>query len=34
VQTSILKRMTEADEAPFKNFDLDPWPKASNILAA
>jgi glutathione S-transferase len=33
-QAAILRRMTEADAAPFKAIDLDPWPKVQVLLAA
>ncbi|HXQ51510.1 MAG TPA: glutathione S-transferase family protein [Stellaceae bacterium] len=32
-ETAIFKRMTEADAAPFKNLDPDPWPKVRELLA-
>jgi len=31
-QTSIFARMTEADWAPFKNLQSDPWPKVRELL--
>src|SRR5260370_41091775 len=31
---AILDRMTEADSAPFKNFEPDPWPKVREVLQA
>jgi glutathione S-transferase len=33
-QETIYRRMTEADAAPFKQLDLDPWPKVKTLLAA
>jgi len=33
-ETAIQKRMTDADWAPFKNVDVDPWPKVKTLLAA
>ena len=33
-QTSIFARMTEADWAPFKNLQSDPWPKVQELLSA
>jgi glutathione S-transferase len=33
-QAAILGRMTEADAAPFKAIDPDPWPKVQALLAA
>jgi glutathione S-transferase len=33
-QAAILRRMTEADAAPFKAIDPDPWPKVQALLAA
>ena len=33
-ESAIFKRMTEADAAPFKNLDPDPWPKVRELLAA
>jgi glutathione S-transferase len=33
-QTSIFARMTEADWAPFKNLQPDPWPKVQQVLDA
>jgi glutathione S-transferase len=32
VQQAIFKRMAEADWAPFRNLEPDPWPKVSRIL--
>lgn len=34
VEGTIFKRMSEADWAPFKNLQPDPWPKVSEILKA
>jgi glutathione S-transferase len=34
VKASILDRMTEADAAPFKNLQPDPWPKVRELLQA
>jgi glutathione S-transferase len=31
---AILDRMTEADSAPFKNFEPDPWPRVREVLQA
>jgi glutathione S-transferase len=33
-EQAITKRMTEADWAPFKNFQPDPWPKVQTLLYA
>ena len=33
-QTSIFARMTEADWAPFRNLQSDPWPKVQELLNA
>jgi glutathione S-transferase len=33
-QDTILKRMTDADWAPFKNFQPDPWPQVQKLLHA
>jgi glutathione S-transferase len=33
-QTAIFARMTEADWAPFKNLQSDPWPKVQELLNA
>jgi len=33
-QAAILRRMTEADAAPFKAIDPEPWPKVEALLAA
>jgi glutathione S-transferase len=33
-RTAILDRMTDADWAPFKNLDPDPWPKVQGLLKA
>ena len=32
-EAAIFKRMTEADAAPFKNLQPDPWPKVRELLA-
>jgi glutathione S-transferase len=32
VDQAVFKRMTDADWAPFRNIDSDPWPKVSAIL--
>jgi glutathione S-transferase len=32
--TAIFRRMTEADAAPFKNLQPDPWPKVQEMLLA
>jgi glutathione S-transferase len=32
-EQAILRRMTEADAAPFKNLQPDPWPKVKALLA-
>ncbi|MFL6798610.1 MAG: glutathione S-transferase family protein [Xanthobacteraceae bacterium] len=34
VQEQLIKRMTEADAAPFKNLSPDPWPKVEQLLQA
>ncbi len=34
VKTAIFDRMTEADAAPFKNLEPDPWPKVRELLRA
>jgi len=34
VKAAILDRMTEADAAPFKTLDPDPWPKVRELLQA
>ena len=34
VKVTILDRMTEADAAPFKNLEPDPWPKVQELLKA
>ncbi len=34
VKAAILDRMTEADAAPFKNLEPDPWPKVQELLNA
>ena len=34
VKAAIFDRMTEADVAPFKNLDPDPWPKVQELLRA
>ncbi len=31
---AILKRMTDADAAPFRNLEPDPWPKVRGLLQA
>jgi glutathione S-transferase len=31
---AVWKRMTDADWAPFKNVEPDPWPRISTLLAA
>jgi glutathione S-transferase len=33
-ETAILKRMTDADWAPFRTFQPDPWPKVREMVAA
>ena len=33
-QTAIFARMSEADWAPFKNLQPDPWPKVAELLKA
>ena len=33
-QTAIFARMTEADWAPFKKLQSDPWPKVQELLNA
>jgi glutathione S-transferase len=33
VENGILGRMTEADMAPFKNMDTDPWPSVAAVMA-
>jgi glutathione S-transferase len=33
-ETAILKRMTDADWAPFTTFQPDPWPKVRGMVAA
>jgi glutathione S-transferase len=33
-QSAIFARMTEADWAPFKNLQADPWPKVQELLKA
>jgi glutathione S-transferase len=33
-EKAIFKRMTEADAAPFKNLQTDPWPKVQELLKA
>jgi glutathione S-transferase len=33
-QTAIFARMTDADWAPFKNLQPDPWPKVQQVLDA
>jgi glutathione S-transferase len=33
-QAAIFNRMTEADAAPFKNLQPDPWPKVRELLTA
>lgn len=33
-EQAILQRMTDADAAPFKNLQPDPWPKVKELLAA
>jgi glutathione S-transferase len=33
-EEAILGRMTDADAAPFRNLQPDPWPKVSELLAA
>jgi len=33
-QATIYRRMSEADAAPFKALDPDPWPKVKTLLAA
>jgi glutathione S-transferase len=32
VEQTVFKRMSDADWAPFRNIDPDPWPKVSAIL--
>ena len=34
VKAAIFDRMTEADAAPFKNLEPDPWPKVQQLLKA
>ena len=34
VKAAIFDRMTEADAAPFKNLEPDPWPKVRELLKA
>jgi glutathione S-transferase len=34
VQQAIYNRMTDADWAPFRNLELDPWPKVRTLLKA
>jgi glutathione S-transferase len=34
VKAAIFDRMTEADAAPFKNLEPDPWPKVRELLQA
>jgi len=34
VKAAIFDRMTEADAAPFKNLEPDPWPKVQKLLKA
>jgi len=34
VMAAIFDRMTEADAAPFKTLDPDPWPKVQKLLKA
>jgi glutathione S-transferase len=33
-EETLWKRMTDTDWAPFKNAQIDPWPKVSTLLAA
>jgi hypothetical protein len=33
-ETAIEKRMSDADWAPFKTLEPDPWPKVRTLLAA
>ena len=33
-EEAILRRMTDADAAPFRNLQPDPWPKVRELLAA
>jgi glutathione S-transferase len=34
VQQAIYNRMTDADWAPFRNLEIDPWPKVRTLLKA
>ena len=34
VKTAIFDRMSEADWAPFKKLEPDPWPKVQSLLQA
>jgi glutathione S-transferase len=34
VKAAILNRMTEADAAPFKSLEPDPWPRVQELLKA
>src|SRR3984893_4152269 len=34
VKAAIFDRMTEADAAPFRNLEPDPWPKVQELLKA
>jgi hypothetical protein len=33
-EEAIFKRMTEADSAPFKNLQSEPWAKVRELIAA